>query len=476
MLSLFVLTPLLLLFIINAPFKFRREKAAFWLIGGLLIAQALLVMLHPVWPWSACPDPFGPFFAFELSLDGLSLIALFTIGVIVFVSLLVARSMISRENEKFNFVNLIIISLVGMNATVLTRDIFSLYVFIEVTAVATFVLISLEKDKFAIEGTFKYLVLSMIATVFMLSSIAFFILAAGSTSFSAIYGAFSAASDKFLLNFAAGLFLCGLLIKAGAVPFHGWVPDAYSDAPAPVAILLAGVVTKICGVYALLRLSASVFILSASLRNALLVIGALSIIVAALAAFAQKEMRRMLSYSSISQIGYIVLALGCGTPLAFVGAVFHFFNHAVFKSLLFVNSASLEKKFGSTDIVVMTGMGDSLPVTSATSLLGMLSTAGIPPLSGFWSKLIIILALFSSGKFVYALIALLGSILTLAYFLSLEREVFFVKAQTILKDKAGVPFGIVFSEILLAAITVGAGLGFPYILNVWMMPLGQMFH
>lgn len=470
MLSLFILIPFLLLIIFNLPFRSRNEALLFILTGTLLAAQALLVLLHPVF-WSRYTDPLARFFAFGLETDSLSLIVLFTIALIAFISLVVARSTITKKGHKLNFINLLLLVLIGMNATVLARDIFTLYVSIEIIAVSAFVLMALEKNKFAIEGTFKYLMLSIIASVFMLTSTAFFILATGSTSFSAIHNAFLSGQNTFFLNLAVGIFLCGSFIKCGLVPFHGWVADAYSDASASVSILLAGIITKVSGVYVLLRLFTSVFVLSPSAQNALMAVGLLSIIVAAFAALAQGEMKRMLAYSSISQMGYIVLALGCGTPLALAGAVFHFFNHAIFKSLLFVNAAALEKKFGSSDTTIITGLGWQLPVTNVTSLIGLLSTAGIPPLSGFWSKLIIIVSLWSAGRFGFAAIALLMSIMTLAYFLSLEQKVFFIRSEMDANDTSTVPLGIKFSEVLLAAITIGVGLAFPFIFSAWLMPL-----
>ena len=211
-------------------------------------------------------------------------------------------------------------------------------------------------------------------------------------------------------------------------------------------------------------------------QNALLFVGILSIRFAAFASLTQADFKRMLAYSSISQVGYIVLALGVGTPLAFVGAVFHFFNHAVFKSLLFVNAASLEKRLGTTDMRKMAGLGSKMQITSTSSLAGLLSTAGIPPLSGFWSKLVIIIALFSTGRYVYAAIALLASALTLAYFLSLERKVFFGKVEAAPVTIPKATFGISFCEILLTVITIGAGLGFAFILNTYLLPLKEIVH
>ena len=474
MLSLFILVPLLILFVLNLPVNLIR-KAAFWLAGTLLLTQVLLVLLQSLFTWSIYPDPLRLFFVFNLSVDNLTLVMLLVIGIVALVSLIVALCTITEERQRFYFVNLLLICVIGMNTIVLARDIFSLYVFIEVTSVASFILISLERSKTAIEGTFKYLILSAIATIFMLSAIAFFLLAAGDLSFAAIHSAFYNPENNFILKIATSLFLCGLFVKSGVAPFHGWLPDAYSAAPACVSVLLAGIVTKVAGVYALLRLFGSVFILSPVLQNILLFVGAFSIVLAALAALTQDDFKRMLAYSSISQIGYIVLALGCGTPLAFAGAVFHFFNHAIFKSLLFVNSAALEKQYGSTDMNKLAGIGSKMPVTGFTSLIGLLSTAGIPPLSGFWSKLIIIIALFSSGRFIYAGIALLASILTLAYFLSFERRVFFGKTEPILESTGKVSFGLRFTEISLSIITAAAGMIFVFLHTNWILPLRGIF-
>lgn len=466
MAALFILAPFLLLIILNLPFKLLRRGIAFWLATGYLFIQILSSALHHWLSAYIHPDPLGAFFSFKLSLDALALIMLFTIGIVALAALLVAKATLATETHKFNFINLLLISLTGMNATVLATDLFSLYVFIEVTALSVFVLMAIEKNKFAIEGTFKYLILSMIASIFMLTALAFFLLACQDISFSGIQAAFLTHSNVALLNIAVGLFLCGLFIKSGAVPFHGWVPDAYSEAQAAVSVLLAGIITKVSGVYALLRLFSTVFVASGNLQNVIMFVGAASLVLAALAAFRQGNIKRMLAYSSISQVGYIILALGCGTPLAYLGAVWHFFNHAIFKSLLFVNAASLEKKFGSTDMTIITGMGSQLPVTSATSLVGLLSTAGIPPLSGFWSKLLIIIALFSAGKVAYAGVALLTGVLTLAYFLFLERNVFFMRADLAMESKEAVPLSIKLCEVLLAVITVAVGLGFPFILKI----------
>jgi len=466
MIPLLVLIPFFSLLILSLPFKNLMNRAGLWWVALLSLAQVALAVFHPVWFWESKINIWMLFFSFNSLVDSLTLVMLLSIGIVVFISLFVARYSLADERQRGNFVSMLLVALIGMNATVIVTDIFSLYVFIEITAVSSFVMIALQKDRFALEGAFKYFIMSAVATVMMLSAIALILFLSGSTSFSAVAAALANSSGSGLTRTAIALFVCGLLIKSGIVPFHGWLPDAYSSAPAPVSVALAGIITKVSGVYVLMRLVISVFGLMPELQNLLMFVGALSIVVGALAALTQNNFKRMLSYSSISQIGYIILALGCQTPLALFGAAFHIFNHAIFKSLLFVNAAAVEKQTGALNIDKMGGLSAKMPVTGATSAIAALSTAGIPPLSGFWSKLIIILALWNSGKFAYAAIALLASILTLAYFLTLQRKVFFGKIAHGLENIKEVGAGLIVPQVILAVLIIGVGLIFPLVF-VW---------
>ena len=395
--SALILAPFLSLIVLNLFFREIMRKIAFGWVACLLLLQILLIVIYPETLSSAAGDPIGSFFAFELSIDALSRPLLLSIAIVVLASLTVAQYAIKDQTQRFNFTNLILIILIGMNATVIVTDLFSLYLFIEITSLSSFILISILKDKPAIEGAFKYLMLSTIATVFMLTSIAIFLLLSGGTSFAAVSDTFRNPANAFLAQIAAGLFLCALFIKSGVFPFHGWLPDAHSACPTPVSVLLSGIVVKAGGIYVLARLAISVFTLSAAMQDVLMFIGAFSIVFGALAGLTQSNFKRMLAYSTVSQVGYMVLALGCFTPLALAGAVFHLFNHAIFKSLLFVNAGAVEKQTGTLDMNKMGGLSSQMPVTSTTSVIATLSAAGVPPLAGFWSKLIIILALWDAG-------------------------------------------------------------------------------
>jgi multicomponent Na+:H+ antiporter subunit D len=358
-----------------------------------------------------------------------------------------------------------------MNGVVLCADLFSIYVFIEITAVSSFILIASEKSRAGLEGAFKYFVLSAMASLAMLTAVALLLLVSGSTGFAGVASAMShATGGQPLILLALALFIGGLFIKAGLMPFHGWVPDAYSSAPSAVSVLLAGIVTKTTGVYVLIRLVIDVFGFNAHAKDIMMLAGAFTLAAAAFAALVQTDMKRMLAYSSISQVGYIILSFGIGTPLGMAGAVFHLFNHAIFKSLLFVNAAAVEKQTGTRDMNAMGGLAEKMPLTGTTSVIGLLSTAGVPPLAGFWSKLVIILALWQSEHYAYASIAVLASLVTLAYFLIMQRRIFFGLLRPGF-EKVTEAYEMAAPTILLALITVAIGLLIPFIKGTFILPM-----
>jgi multicomponent Na+:H+ antiporter subunit D len=297
--------------------------------------------------------------------------------------------------------------------------------------------------------------------------------AAGGTSFQAVRA--TVASGSGLGRLALVVFMLGLFIKGGMVPFHGWLPGAYSASPSPVSVLLSGIVTKASGIYALIRITSNVYVPDERLSMVLLVAGSVSIIVGAVAAMGQKDLKRMLAYSSISQVGYIVLALGASSPLGVMAATFHLFNHSVFKSLLFVNAAAVESRMGTTEMAHMGGISGKMPITGATSTIAMLSAAGIPPFAGFWSKLLIIVALWKSEHQAFAVIAVLASLLTLGYFLLMQQKAFFGKPSDDVMNLTEAKGDFLVPAIFLALISILAGVFFPLMVDspLSFLALGQ---
>ena len=188
--------------------------------------------------------------------------------------------------------------------------------------------------------------------------------------------------------------------------------------------------------------------------------------VGAFLALTQKNMKRMLAYSSVSQMGYIVLALGGDLRLGIVAAGLHFFNHAISKSQLFINAAAIERELGTLDMDEMGGIGSRMPVTAGTTAVASLSIAGLPPLAGFWSKLLIVLALWNAKEYGFAAVAILASLVTLAYFLSLQRRVFFGKREERWAKVRETAPGLLVPAVFLALITIALGIGFPFALKI----------
>ncbi len=469
----FVLIPLIALLVANLPIGPVGKKLAYPLAFVLATAQILASLFVPSELFLGSSTIFGSV-SLAFQADRLSLLLILCVGIVGLAALSVGYGTIKPGDDRHRFSNLLILAMAGMNGVAMVRDLFSLYVFLEITAVSSYILIAFARERDGLEGSFKYLVLSAVATFMMLSSVAIFLLTTGDTSFEGVAASLARHEGGWLAILATGLFTAGLCIKAGLVPFHGWLPDAYSSAPPAVSVLLAGIVTKTTGVYSLMRLCSSVFGFAFRLDMALMVVGLLSILVGALAALGQKDMKRVLAYSSLSQVGYIILGLGAGSPLGIAAAAFHLFNHSIFKTQLFVNAAAVERQVGTRNLDEMGGLSREMPVTSWTSVLAFLSAAGVPPLAGFWSKLLIVIAVWKAGQIPAAVVAVLASLLTLAYFLVLQRKAFFGKAVDRPKLVKEAPFWLTAPAVVLALITLGVGIFFPLLFDSIILPISRM--
>ncbi len=468
--DLLLLVPFIAVLLMNVLPK-RARAAAVWISFSVLALEVVAAVLgHFGWVDAGAFRSLERVFGFRLATDGLSGLLILCAGLVGMAALLVARKTMEDPVERFFFANLVLVALVGINGIAMVRDLFSLYVFVEVTAVATFILIAAQRSAMhgtlAFEGAWKYVLLSAIASVLMLVSVGFFLLSAGDITFGGVKEAL--ATQQPLAWVAVALLLCGLFVKGALVPFHGWLADAYTAAPAPVSVFMAGIVTKASGIFAVLRVAQTALGGAALGREILLVVGAVTIVVGAFLALTQTNMKRMLAYSSVSQMGYIVLALGGDPGLALLAAGFHFFNHAVSKSQLFANAAAIEKELGTLDMDKMGGLGSRMPVTAGTTAVAALSIAGLPPLAGFWSKLLIVLALWNAGQYAFAAVAVLASLVTLAYFLALQRRVFFGKTEDRWTKVHETSPGLVLPAVALALITIALGIGFPFALKFFL--------
>ncbi len=392
------------------------------------------------------PTPIG----IDMRLDDLATLLLLAVNIVGLAVSLYSVDYMRRFTANSYFYSLFLLMVTGMNGVVLAGDLFNIYVFLEVAAVASYSLVAFGCAHEELEASFKYIVLGSLSSALILIGIALVYGVTGTLNLAhiAVRVAETGMNAPLLLSF--GLFICGFSFKSAQVPLHVWLPDAHPSAPAPVSAMLSGVLIKAIGIYVLARLAFNVFGITDNELSLLRWLGLLSMVTGGLLAVGQKDIKRLFAYSSISQVGFMVLGLGLGSPLGLVGALYHLINHAMFKSLLFLNAGAVEYATGTRNLKKLGGLNRMLPVTGATSLVGSMSIAGVPPFNGFWSKLIIVLACIEGGYYGFATVAVLVSIVTLAYQLKVQRMAFFASLPEALKGLHREPPMMALAMILLA--------------------------
>ncbi|HOK80846.1 MAG TPA: proton-conducting transporter membrane subunit [bacterium] len=402
-------------------------------------------------------------------LDGLTLLMLFTISIISLAVGIFSIQYIEKYTSPAIYYSMLLVLVASMNGIVLSSDLFTMYIFIEAAGISSYGLVALGKTKQATEGAFKYLVLSALASSFILLGIAGVFIKIGTTSIKEV-----ASFADIIPKISIILFLAGFGLKCALIPFHFWMPDAYTSAPAVLPAMSSGLFVKVAGVYAMCRVFFNVSGFNPSVSSVMVYLGVISILVGALLALGQSRLRRMLAYSSISQVGYVILAIGIGTPLGIIGGLLHLLYHSIFKALLFLNSGAVEYATGTDESTQLGGLGANMPFTSTTNIVGILSAAGIPPFNGFWSKLIIVIALVQVKMYLYAFIAVFASVLTLWYLLLIQRRVFFGKIKENLKGIAEIPFWMNLSMVGLALACLWTGLSFAPLIMKWVLPAANV--
>ncbi|MDD5135826.1 MAG: proton-conducting transporter membrane subunit [Candidatus Omnitrophica bacterium] len=246
--------------------------------------------------------------------------------------------------------------------------------------------------------------------------------------------------------------------KAGAMPFHSWLPDVAEDGPTPVTAYLPASLDKLLGIYLLARASLSLFTMNGISNFVLAATGSVTIVLAVIIALVQHDLKRLLGYHAVSQVGYMVLGIGTGNPIGMAGGLFHMLNHAIYKSCLFLSGGSVEDRTKTTDLSKLGGLGKYMPVTFACFFIASLSISGIPPFNGFVSKWMVYQGIIESAGaknplwVVWLVSAMFGSALTVASFMKLLHAVFMGRPS---KDFSGIKesgFNILFRIIVLSAL------------------------
>jgi len=363
-----------------------------------------------------------------LRINPLSWIFAIAIQTITSLSVIFSLSyMKGRERLDFYYLMLLLVN-AGMLGIVLSADLVSFYIFWEIMSWSTFLLISYNKGP-ALQAGMKYIIMSIIGSVAMLIGILSLYANCGSLDITLVSSFITQASSGYTL-FILISFCIAFGIKNAIAPFHTWLPDAHSEAPSPFSAVLSGILIKmgtygfILFMYAIAGLNLFLNIGGGSFHYLFCVLAAITIIVPTFIAVLQDDAKRLLAWSSIAQVGYIILGITIGTSLGFVGGVFHFFNHAAFKSLLFLSIGAVEYRTGTRDLNSLGGLIKRMPITFTCALIGALGLIGVPSTNGFVSKWLIYKTLILGKHPFLAFIALFGTWGTILYSYKLIHNIF----------------------------------------------------
>ncbi|MFC1709801.1 complex I subunit 5 family protein [Candidatus Omnitrophota bacterium] len=417
---------------------------------AMLAVKESGVIVYKIGGWA---PPLGICFV----LDGLTSFMLITLNLVSFLIAVYSISYMEKYTDKYKFYCLFMLMVAGMNGVIITGDIFNLFVFLEIASVASYALVAFGTEAEELEAAFKYAVMGAVASSFILLGIAFLYAYASTLNMADLSLVIAQKGFSMVILFVSVLFIAGFGIKSALVPFHAWLPDAHPSAPASISAMLSGVLIKVLGIYSLIRIFFNIFGVTPIMLNILSVLGAISLLVGVFLAIGQWDLKRLLAYHSISQIGYVILGIGLGTPLGILGGLFHLFNHSIFKSLLFLNSGAIEYATDNRDLKKMGGLKEKMPVTASTSWLASMAISGIPPFNGFWSKLFIIFACVQADRMGLAIIAVIGSILTLASFMKVQKYAFFGKLNAALDKVKEVPMSMKLAMIGFGVICLLGG-------------------
>jgi multicomponent Na+:H+ antiporter subunit D len=389
---------------------------------ALAIAVALLqrtladgVISYELGGWSA-------HWGIEYRVDVVNAFLLLVVTAIASVVLLYARQSIFLELYRGRiplFYAMYMLCLGGLLGVTITGDVFNLFVFMEISALSSYTLIALSQERRALTAAYQYLIMGTIGATFLLIGIGLMYIMTGTLNMRDLAAALPAVTGTRTIETAFAFIVVGISIKLALVPLHLWLPNAYAYAPSAVSAFIAATSTKVA-LYVLLRILFTLFGAGFALGSMLLGgiflgLALLAIFAGSTAAIFQENAKRMLAYSSIAQIGFMILGVSLATTTGLGAAILHLFNHALMKAALFLALGCVFYRLGTVNITDMRGLGREMPWTMAAFVIGGLSIVGMPFTVGFISKWYLVLGALEKGWWPVAAAILLASLLTLIY-------------------------------------------------------------
>ena len=405
-----------------------RRPALAWLLAlvvswaAFAIAIALLRTVIETGPISYPLGDWAPPWGIEYRVDQVGAFVLVIVSAIGAVVMPFAKQSVAREvaaERAYLFYAMYLLCLAGLLGIAITGDAFNLFVFLEISSLSSYVLISMGGNRRALTAAFRYLIMGTIGATFYIIGVGMMYMMTGTLNMADLAERLPAVAGTRTILVALAFLTVGISLKLALFPLHLWLPNAYAYAPSVVTAFLAATATKVA-VYALARIYFTVFggvdaLAALAVHEVLMIFAITAMFAASLVAIFQTDVKRLLAYSSLAQIGYMVLGIGFATVTGLTGTIIHLFNHAMTKGALFLAMGGIFYRLGSVSLDPMAGLGRRMPLTMAAFLVGGFSLIGVPLTVGFVSKWVLIQAALEKGWWPIAVLILLSSLLAVVY-------------------------------------------------------------
>lgn len=429
-------------------------------ISAMLLAQVMQggALVYELGGWRA---PWG----IEYRIDSLNAYVLLIVSVIGALVLLSAHTSIARElaePRRTYFYAAYLLCLAGLLGIAATGDLFNLFVFLEISSLASYTLIALSSDRRALWASYQYLMMGTVGATFILIGIGLLYAMTGTLNMQDLSQRLPEVAGTRTVFTAFGFLVVGAALKLALFPLHAWLPNAYTYAPSAVTAFLAATATKVA-VYVLIRLIYSVFgaeysFEHAPLQEVFVALSLTAVFACSITAIFQRNVKRLLAYSSVAQIGYMILGFSIGNTTGLTATLLHLFNHALMKGALFLAMGAVMFRLGSVMLADMAGLGRRMPWTMAAIVIGGLSLIGVPLTAGFISKWYLVTAALEQGWLVVAVLIVAGSLLAVIYIWRIVEAVYFKTPTTSVAAVEEAPARLLLPVWILAGANIYFGL------------------